>query len=453
MSVANGAKIHGFAYHPSTVAEMEKRGGSAFMKLLEQSKFYERDSVLSQTKTGLARYFSTCINGMESFIDKFGRSVIDDPTEKDAWRLKEVRRDSSGKMVGARRVRIERINTLKRSGSQTDAETLIHETKLYPMEYLDCFGGLSGGVGFNTIKLNNKRDEITRMMMEQEYPCMKGDFVWEINGVEYTAENFINQDLHKIEGITDNAKVKFIPSQNGRFEVYRLPKENNQRVKKDGIWHPMYPDLYTHGIDSYQFYDKKDKNTAQEKKGSSDGGFATFMERDFIIDPQGTDVKDMKTNKFVVCYRNRPDNVYEFAEECLMCNIFYGGMAMIEMNVKTAYEHYINRGFKGYCMYLIRPDGKMKDEPGVYTGKLSKQEGFIELKTHIDHYIDNEYLMPIIHEWNSIRDIEEMTHYDLITATMCCLIGSKSKHRVEQKESKMEEFESYDGFYDMYDYQ
>lgn len=434
LSLADGAKIIGYTIQPSTVAEMEKKGGNSYFKLLLQSDFYKRSEMGSQTTTGLATFFTSCVDGLESHIDIFGRSVIKDPSERDIWRLKDIHRDRTKKLVGARRFQMAKRLELRASGSQVDAEKLMNDLKLYPIEYLDCFGNIGGGVGFDSIALKDKTDEILRMKMDKDIPWTIGRFDWEIDGVRYTVEEFYAAGLHKVDNSTDNGKVVFVPDQNGRFKVLELPEVSNQRIKTRDGWCPSNPTQFICGIDPYRWFDKstkgnlaKIKKSEDTKQGTSNGGFALFRERDYTLDPNGTLPKDMKTNRFVVSYRARPE-IDIFLEECLMANIYYGGMCFPETNIERAYEYYIKRCFGGYLLYMIGEDGKIKAKPGMDTMGASKQDLFTELKSHIKYYCQNEYLEDIVDEWSSISNIEDMTHYDLVAATGLCLVGRRSKH-------------------------
>lgn len=463
MATGNGTTIIGYSEHPSTVADMVKKGGKSYLKMLEMSKFYERDSVTGQTPSGLCRLFSPCIDGLEGHIDIFGKAVINDPKEEDLWRLKKVRRDADGKLFGARRFIMQKRETLKKIGTQESSESLIKDIKLHPMEYLECFGSLGGGVGFDNIAIKERLEDIMRMKQDGSYPVRRGYFVWDIpERGRFTAEDFVEKRMHYEEGVTDTAKVVWIPDDNGNFHIYKHPEvTNKRRVDTHGVSHPENPADFTSSIDTYTFYQKQDKNGAvtarqgDSKKGTSDGGWAIFREYNPSIDPIGTPLNMKETERFYGAYRARPYDNKVFAEECLMANVYFGGLCNIEMNIKDAYNHYVLRKFNGYLMYMIREDGKSSTEPGFVTGVEVKQKIFTSISSHIKYNIQNEYIDIILSEWDDISDIEEMKYYDLITVTGGCLIGSKSKHReyaVDRANKNVDKVKTRPAFFTYYDF-
>ena len=70
----------------------------------------------------------------------------------------------------------------------------------------------------------------------------------------------------------------------------------------------------------------------------------------------------------------------------------------------------------------------MKDSPGVTSLERSKLEGFSEIRNHISLHGNRECHEDLLYEWKNINGMEEMTRYDLLAASMCALIGSKSSY-------------------------
>jgi hypothetical protein len=61
---------------PSTVNEMTKGGGAEFKKIWENADHTKND----RTPNRMVRYFSPAFDGYVGFIDKYGMSVINEPT-------------------------------------------------------------------------------------------------------------------------------------------------------------------------------------------------------------------------------------------------------------------------------------------------------------------------------------------------------------------------------------
>jgi hypothetical protein len=63
---------------PSTVNEMTKAGGAEFKKVWDSANQFEHP----RTPNRLVRYFYAAFDGYVGFIDRYGNSVIDAPTEE-----------------------------------------------------------------------------------------------------------------------------------------------------------------------------------------------------------------------------------------------------------------------------------------------------------------------------------------------------------------------------------
>ena len=95
-TLVKGVKRVGFVEMPSTVNKMTK-GGSEFKMLWENADLGKRTPTVNR----LVRYFSPAFDGYEGFIDKYGFSVMDSPTEEQAQYLIEkwVRKDEDGNTI------------------------------------------------------------------------------------------------------------------------------------------------------------------------------------------------------------------------------------------------------------------------------------------------------------------------------------------------------------------
>ena len=82
-TLKKGAIRVGFALIPSTVNDSEN-GGKEFKEIWDES-----DHTTGSTGSGLFRYFTPAYDGYEGFIDEYGMSIIDKPTERQRKFIKE----------------------------------------------------------------------------------------------------------------------------------------------------------------------------------------------------------------------------------------------------------------------------------------------------------------------------------------------------------------------------
>ena len=79
-TMVKGAKRVGFAECPSTVNEMTKGGGAEYKIFWDGANQFKRGT--KPTKNRFVTYFTPAFDGYEGFIDKYGQSVIDVPTDE-----------------------------------------------------------------------------------------------------------------------------------------------------------------------------------------------------------------------------------------------------------------------------------------------------------------------------------------------------------------------------------
>lgn len=430
VTLGNESEIVGFMMYPTTVADTVSGGGDQFQNLCDMSHFHDRNRTTGQTMSGLINYFKASCYGMEGFIDIFGKDVVEDPKEEDKWRLKKAKRDSKGKLIGSRRYNMSKREELLKNDKIT---TYNNEVRLAPMEYAECFGGTGNDLGFDTVGVKKRVNTLNIMEKDKQFVTKRGYFVWVFkDGSEYNSREFVKNDFHKVKNKTDEAYVKWIDDPEGRFTVSLLPKKNNQRNKDEGdYWTSNNPYEYTHSGDPFTFLDSSEINDVnrKDKSGSSQGGLACLRERDLRVDPIGKDIDNLETFHFVYDYLFRPTSTEEFGEDAIMAMVYYGGMIFPEVNVKNLWKYIVERGFKGYLLYMTDENGRYINYPGFSTQKASKQELFNKIKSYTYKHIRKENHKNILNEIIAIKNLKDMTNRDLFTAAAGCLYGSSSRHR------------------------
>jgi len=411
MSLGGGSEIIGWSMHPSTVEEMDE-GGIEYMMLCGQSKFYNRQPN-GQTLSGLFELFIPAQDGLEGFVDKWGFSVTDDPTEE------QIRSRPTAifaqMRIGARKYLQDKLDVLLKRGDPASLEQYRSERRKMPMCYADCWLGTSGDMGFNIEIIDARRAELRRRKKH-----VNGFFKW--------------------RGGVQDTEVEWVNDPNGRFEISRImqEQESNRKIKQEAYdfvkdedvyeWAPVNGNAFTLGMDPFRYNNKQDAKMSNSGSRQSDGGIAVLWERDEKLDP-GPNPHEWESRRFVCSYRYRPRSQAEYFEDCLMAAVYFGSMVYMERNIERGWEYFIDRGYGGYLMYEIdRVTGKKKEKPGFTSLTQSKASLFSEIKDYIEQRGHKECHSSFLKECKDIKGQEEMTKYDQLTAHGACLLGSQQNY-------------------------
>lgn len=409
MSIGDGAEIIGFSIHPSTIEDMDQEGGQNYQDLIYNSDFYERNPVTGQTKSGLAILFFPGYEGMENFIDKYGQSIINEPTKEQIQSGFKFRHGSRKHLQSNR-------DMLLRSKNPKDKIEYRRLVVKFPFNLDECFKLTVGSTSWNIDNIDRRLAELSRM----KEPFIRGNFEW--------------LDGKKL------GTVVFVPRVDGKFELSLIlpPEESNQRVKTIVVdpvtgdykecWMPKNPQKGTIGADAFKF--KGDRQMVITTGSyQSDGGIAALLERDYRIDPHDKNIYECDTPRFVAAYRNRPLSE-EYNMDVLMCAQYFGFMIFPETNAGTLWEFFLKNGYDGYLLYDIdETTGKLKLRPGVYQMERSKEEMWIEFQNYIEFRAGKEKHASILREISKLKQFSDMNKLDLAAAAGCALLGSKSRSR------------------------
>jgi len=408
MSLNNGMSIIGWSDHPSTVEQMEG-GGLAYYKMMVQSNFYVRLSDKGQTVSGLARVFFPNYEGIGGFVDRFGRSVVEDPTERQI----RLRPDSTfaKKGCGLKKIMQGERDQLLKDGSPEAMEKYRSMRRKQPMEWDECWLGESGDIGFNMEIIDKRLAEHRRLEVIRESPIIRGNFVGDI--------------LHP-QWISD--------PDNGRFEISAkmLPGSANEKVSImmwDAIhggnyehYGPMLPTNFVGSADVFGFDNKDIAKQRSSHSRMSDGGISIFMGRNMATD-EIDDMSKWTGHKFVLSYRYR-STLPEYCEDVARCHVYYGAMMYPERNKEFLWHYFIENGLGGYLLYDTDPlTGKRSEKPGFFSLEKSKSDLFSELKKYIDYRGHAEDFASFLQECKDIRGPEQMKLYDRLTAHGGALLG------------------------------
>lgn len=426
-SLGGGTKIIGYSSHPSTVEEMDE-GGMAYYALARQSNFYRRIPDKGQTYSGLGRMFFPAYDGMEGFIDRFGVSVINKPTERQIALSPHAKFARMKK--GAKEVLMAERDTLLKDGSPQAMEQYRSIRRKQPIDYAECWMGTAGNLGFDIEKINQREAELRRLTVLKKLPVKRVNFEWE-------GERFNSRVLMATD------------PDHGKFETsFEMPEGMDNLMTSTMEWDayrgemvswkaPMYGSKFTCGADPIGFDNKTNSKLRDGGSRQSNGGIAVLWEYDPSID-SGSDMREWESRRFIVTYSYRPDSTLEYLEDVLKCCVYYGAMLYAERNKDNLWQYFLEKGFGGYLKYDIDPrTGKRADKPGFYTGPENKNDLFGELKDFITYRIHKEWFLSFLNELKEIKGPEQMTLFDRLTAHGAALLGSKSNYaKIAEREQQ-----------------
>lgn len=188
--LALGPNIIGKAILPTTVEELEKKGGKNFMKLYNDSAIHVRDDN-GRTTSGLYPFFKPAYVGLEGFIDEYGASIEDDPAPN------EIILGPTGKRIiqGSKTFLLNKRKNLKGSG-------LASEKRKFPFTEEEAFDVVFGDIWEADVKEILKH---VRTQLMQEAP---------------------NVTLAKIFEVGGEIKTNVITKEEGAVKIVEWPKPN-----------------------------------------------------------------------------------------------------------------------------------------------------------------------------------------------------------------------------------
>lgn len=412
MSTGGGSKIWGLALHPSTVENMDA-GGMMYQRLCDQSDFYHRIQAKGQTTSGLAVCFFPAPVGMEGFIDRHGRSVVDTPTERQMALRPDARFAKLGK--GAKQVLQEEFDALLASGTPADMATYHSLKRKQPMCYADCWRGGAETNGFNLEKIEKRIAELRRMELARQSPIIRGN----------------------LKRMGD--KVIWDTDPEGRFELWRkLPEGMRNQKKKvpvyDSIkdmtvmhWAPAGRNHMIVSADPFGFDTRQLAKMRETRSRQSDGAISVFMDHDPTIDP-GDDMSEWESYSFIAMYRYPSTSLTEFHEDVLCACIYFSAPLFAESNkADSLFEYFIREGYAGYFLYDFDPiTGKRKNKPGFFTLESSKNELFAQVKQYIEDRCHKEKFISFLTELRNTKGPEDLRNRDMLASAGGCLLGLRA---------------------------
>jgi hypothetical protein len=407
-TMVKGVKRVGFGEFPSTVNELTKGGGAEFKKLWDLA-----DPSAGRTPNRLVRYFTPAYDGYLGFIDKYGISVIDSPSEEQYKYLVE-------NYVGIgdlteEDVRMGARDYLSQKRHGLTGNLLEEEIRMNPFSEKEMFMSSGTSSLYNSVKLNEQLDFLSYNELTE-----RGNLIWEDGNPIYSEK--LNADGDVIG--TKISKVIWVANENGKFEKVKgwTPKERNNVYQKNGHFFPNGNYAIRIGCDPFK-YDK-----TKDSRKSNCAAYAYQLED---LSDENSEFNDM----FVLKYVDRPGTTDQQYDAVLKMAWYCGCQVLFERNVEGWKKYFNYNKCGGFLMWLPR-----EVEPGIYTDGAGKTVQMIcdFTEAYIEKYIQKVYFKSLLEEnsgWLGF-DVSNTQKYDEAMSSGFSLIAAKQKRYVKEYEDK-----------------
>lgn len=384
-TLMRGAIKVGFCLIPST-ANDAKSGGEPYKALFDGSNHFEDQ----YTATGLYRYFCPAYDGYEGFIDEFGMSIIDAPTDEQRKYIKQ--RYGMDISIGAKEYLINQRKLIK------DKKALSEEIRMNPFDENEAFMIDQKKCYFNSEKIYNQID----FLKEGKTNLRRIRLYWK-----------------------DDKTVDWKDDPEGPWQVYKFPakEDQNKFSESDGQRIPGNAEKYVSGIDPF-------RSSVIQGKGSM--GTCYVFERLNAADPNNTCMP-------IAEYIDRPRLKSLFHDEMLKASIFWGYKACYENDVGDDFvDYFTNKGYKGYLMRTPESAIDKNRRKTVQKYGVTSGDAFAiarQLDTCVS-YIENhceKIVFPDLLEELLQYDHEDRTPYDRTVAFMISLLSGISTESIRKE--------------------
>lgn len=287
----------GFAYLPTTVGS-KKEGGENYKLFWGNANQYAIDEKTGETvgintTNRCVQYFVPATRCYSGCIDKYGRSVIDDPEEP------IMSNDGRWITEGARTI------ILREREKLTD-EQLMEHRRDYPLDVWDAFAFETGSCEFN------EENFISQIRVLEQNPKL---YVWR----QVRLYEQMNLDKKRNE-------IAWADDTKGCWWLYEEPKEPNKFIIHSGYLEPANTLMYSAGADTY-------KNIFA-LQGSN--GAIIIMKKSCLINGVETGLYP------VAIYLGRPKLIKDFNKQALFGCLFFGCKINFEIDAGTwFYEDFL----------------------------------------------------------------------------------------------------------------
>lgn len=322
-TLTKGANVTGKASVVSTVNRGDK-GGERFKVVWEQSN-QEEVNRLRQTASKLYRIFIPAYYGYEGYIDRFGRSVVQQPTkEQTEWLSKDER--CPDPTIGAKE-----YLQMQRDMLSSDEDGLQEEIRQAPFTWQEVFETAGKKIYFDKRSHEKQLNLIKDKLQEQGRDRDKG---------ELGRQGWMRENL--------DGTVRFEDNDKGLWFIHEFPDKPNLFEKRvyGGIAH-YTPKNINYGGAGHDPIAHSDKTV---EKGSDST----------VVIRKGVDVLNPETSGMPVAFMvGRMDKKSDIHKQVFLACKFYGVMMLGERAPTDWVDWAKENGYKDYMIGVKRSDGSV----------------------------------------------------------------------------------------------
>ena len=375
-----GASVIGHVSAFSSVNRGDK-GGNNFKNIWLGSNHLGKLDSIGQTETRLKRFFLEGYRGYFGYIDKYGNSVIENPTPEQTSYLAKLADPTTGKKacpnpkIGAKQYIQERRSLLS-----NNPDKLSEWVRMYPFEWQEVFKDSNNACHFN---LNEVNEQILSIELELE------------------GKNKSENGRIGVFKKADNGEIYFVDNPKGMWHILEFPEQHNKSVYNGSVKCPNNTNYGASGLDTF----------ANAKQTVDKGSDACCMihKRYDALSPE-------TSNMPVAMFLGRPKTKEEFHGQ-----IFYGleyyGIKMLAERSPTDWEDYAI--MKRYASpleshkkhgYLITT--KRSNNSEVYGIAPQDKEA---REQHLTEMV--EYSLNNMHKIKFLRLLKDMVNFNINSRT------------------------------------
>jgi hypothetical protein len=298
-----GASVIGHVSAFSSVNRGDK-GGDNFKRIWLGSNHLGKLDSIGQTETRLKRFFLEGYRGYFGYIDKYGNSVIENPTAEQTAYLSKLVDPTTGKKacpnpkIGAKQYIQERRSLLS-----NNPDKLSEWVRMYPFEWQEVFKDSNNMCHFD---LNELNDQIMEIELELE------------------GKNKSENGRVGVFKKADNGEIYFVDNPKGMWHILEFPEQHNKSVYNGSVKCPNNTNYGASGLDTFA-------NAKQTVEKGSDACCIIHKRYD-SLNPEAS-------NMPIAMFLGRPKTKEEFHNQ-----IFYGleyyGVKMLAERSPTDWEDY-----------------------------------------------------------------------------------------------------------------
>lgn len=315
-TMVKGAKRVGYAECPSTVNEMTKGGGAEYKKVWDGANQFK--SAGKKTKNRFVTYFTPAYDNYEGFIDKYGMSVIDEPTDEqyqflvEKWVVKDPNTGETISEVSEEDIRLGARKYIYSRREGLEGDLLEEEIRQNPCTVKEMFEAANTDSVFNSHKIHLRQSQI------EENPIPKRTILY-------------YRDMDQV------VKWKDVDPKDNSFhwrctDILK-PQDANKFVIVDGVRMPVRTHIGAMSVDGYS-------NSQGGRKYGSKASSWVGLKFD-ITNPYNT-------GKPIQHLYGRPSTKEVLHEQILLCAEYNSFLVWYEHNADDYLSYFKDRGRLGY---------------------------------------------------------------------------------------------------------